>query len=516
MAVTAQATFCATLVDEWVRAGIRHAVVAPGSRSTPLAVALLREPRIRVHVFHDERAAAFAALGVGSATGVPAPLLCTSGTAAAHFHAAVIEADLSAVPMIVCTADRPPELRDVGAPQTVDQRDLYGRAVRWYVDPGVADDAMRGAWRSLAAQVVLEATGDRPGPVHLNLPFREPLVGEPDALPPGRADSAPWTQRTPTAVEGPTIAGRVLVLDDVSYADPIIRHAPTAAALRPDVVVRRGRPPSSRVLNEWLASLDAVEHSVGSGRADPNRTAAHRTPAASVIVDDDYRAAWTRAGELAEAAIADTVAGFDALTEPAVARAVVDAAAVGAHVVVASSMPIRDVEWYAPRRADIVIHANRGANGIDGTISTALGVALATGAQTVALVGDVAFLHDSTALIGCRARGVDLTIVVIDNDGGGIFSFLPQASALDSETFEAILGAPHGVKPEEVAAAHGIASLVVEDPTALEPAIRSTMATGGVWLVVARTDRADNVKVHDALNAAVADALERAMGERSR
>ncbi len=178
-------------------------------------------------------------------------------------------------------------------------------------------------------------------------------------------------------------------------------------------------------------------------------------------------------------------------------------------------MPIRDVEAYAPMRADITVHANRGANGIDGTVASAIGVAVATGAPTAALVGDIAFLHDSTALIGVRARAIDLTIVVIDNDGGGIFSFLPQANALDSSEFEALFGTPHGVKPEELAAAHGIASLVVEDPTALEPAIRSTAATGGVWLVVARTDRAANVKVHQALNAAVSDALGRATDERS-
>src|SRR3954467_8569293 len=178
-AATVQATFCATLVDEWVRAGVTDAVIAPGSRSTPLALALSARPEIRIHVFHDERAAAFCALGVALASGRPAVVLTTSGTAATHLHAAVVEADLACVPLLVCTADRPPELRDVGAPQTIDQSHLYGRAPRWFFDPGVADDAMRGSWRSIAARAAAMATGDPAGPVHLNLPFRDPLVAQP-------------------------------------------------------------------------------------------------------------------------------------------------------------------------------------------------------------------------------------------------------------------------------------------------------------------------------------------------
>ena len=172
------ATFCATLVDEWARQGVRHAVVAPGSRSTPLALALARHDAFEVHVFHDERSASFAALGIGSASGVPAVLLCSSGTAGTHFHGAVVEAHQSGVPMIVCTADRPPELRDVAAAQTIDQTNLFGTAVRWFHDPGVPSRDAAMTWRSLAARAVQSALGIHPGPVHLNLPFREPLTGD--------------------------------------------------------------------------------------------------------------------------------------------------------------------------------------------------------------------------------------------------------------------------------------------------------------------------------------------------
>ena len=531
MSERTQATFTATLVDEWALAGVRHAVVAPGSRSTPLALALAADERLRTHVFHDERAAAFAALGIGLESRVPAVLLCTSGTAATHFHAAVVEADLACVPLLVCTADRPPELRAVGAPQAIDQRDLYGRAVRWFVDPGVADDAMRDTWRSIAAQAFVVATGSPAGPVHINLPFREPLAGEPDELPAARVGGAPWTSRHEHRRDAvafthdrllvvgrgggavPTIAdvsASVSGPDVVAHADLILRHAPTAARLRPGAIVRIGRPPASRVVNEWLASAGAFEQVFAPSWSDPLRTAAvvSDMPAAfELTTSDDYRAAWRAADDAAEAAIAETLGGFDTLTEPATARAVIRALPPGAHIVVASSMPIRDVEWFAPRRSDVSVHANRGANGIDGTIASGIGVALASGQRTAVLLGDVAFLHDSTALIAVRQRGVDLTLVVIDNDGGGIFSFLPQAGSLAAERFEQLFGTPHGVRAEEVAAAHGITSLTIDDPSTLEPAVRSAMSAGGVWVVVVRTDRGANVKVHEALNAAVGRAL---------
>lgn len=568
-AMDAQATFCATLVDEWVRAGVTDAVVAPGSRSTPMALALANRAEVAVHVHHDERSAGFVALGLGLATGRPAIVLTTSGTATTELHSAVVEAHQAHVPMLVCTADRPPELQHVGAPQTIDQSHLYGRAVRWHCDPGVADAARASAWRSLAARAALEATGWPAGPVHLNLPFRDPLAGIADPLPTGAADGQPWHRAagTTTAVSdrellgligkmagrrGLIVAGggagdpstvhalaRILgwpVLADprsgcrlprpttVAHADALLRSIRFAGAHRPQVVLRLGAAPASKVVGEWLAAPGSLHVMVTPPGAwwDPDHTAAVVCNADPTVLcrqltsaleahgaSPDWMGAWRAADDAASRAIARVLAAHREPTEPGVARDVVAALPDGASLVVASSMPVRDVEWYAEPRAGLQTFANRGANGIDGVVSTAVGVALGSGrrAPTAALVGDIAFLHDANGLLGVTGRGIDLTVVVADNDGGGIFSFLPQAHQVPAATFEKLFGTPHGVKPEEVAAAHGVASLTIDDPTAVTPAIRSTTSGGGVWLVVVRTDRRANVGIHDELNGAVGSAL---------
>ncbi|MEA3056464.1 MAG: 2-succinyl-5-enolpyruvyl-6-hydroxy-3-cyclohexene-carboxylate synthase [Actinomycetota bacterium] len=530
---TVQATFAATLVDEWVRNGVSDIVVSPGSRSSPLAIALASDPRLEVHVHHDERAASFLALGIGKATNVPAVLLCTSGTAAAELHAAVVEAHQARVPMLVCTADRPPELQSVGAPQTIDQTHLYGRAVRWFADPGVADAATSATWRSLASRALLEATSSVPGPVHLNLPFRDPLVGTPGELPPGRADGAPWHRRARTwkrsANEEHLTARRGLIVAGAGAVDPGPAAWPVLAdpmsgmrtpgtvgafdaLLRtgrmptPELVVRVGDPPASKVLAQWLAALDVPQLVVGAWN-DPDHTAStviDTMPIVDVDMDPEWIETWVDAEMRAQRAIDEVLSARPELTEPFVARTV---AAHASTLVVSSSMPVRDVEWYAAPRDGLRVYANRGANGIDGVVSTAVGVALATGGPVTVLVGDVAFLHDSNALLGLADRGVDLTIVVVDNRGGGIFSFLPQASELDAETFERLFGTPHDVDIATLAAAHGIPTLRVHDPSGLQSALDIAAAASGTHVVLAPTDRAVNVAVHDAVHAAVAAAL---------
>ncbi len=573
---TLNATFCATLVDEWVRSGVTDAVVAPGSRSTPMALALTARAELQVHVHHDERAAGFMALGLGLASGRPALVLTTSGTAAVELHPALIEAHQAGVPVIAVTADRPPELLDVGAPQTVNQTHLFGGAVRWFSAPGPPVAEARGAWRSLAARAVAEAVhgAKGPGPVHLNLAFREPLVGDPAELPPGRDDGGPWhtvggsrvtvdragaarlgelldaDRGVIIAGEGCGEPGAVLALAEatgwpvladprsgcrvrqvcvVAHGDALLRHEPTAAALRPEVVLRLGGPPASKVVGAWLAASGARQVVVdGSGRwIDADRTAAHvlhADPTAVVValarlVGRPRTDAWGGRWEVAEAAATAAVDGVlgthEEPTEPGVARSLFGALPPTSSLVVSSSMPVRDVEWFGGMQLGVRVLANRGANGIDGVVSTAVGVALASrrsGERTAVLVGDVAFLHDSNALLGLASRGVDLTIVVIDNDGGGIFSFLPQAGALVPEQFELLFGTPHGVDLPTLAAAHGVPVISVATANEVPVAIAASAFTGGVTLVHIRTDRHANVGVHDALHAAVAATLAASAG----
>ncbi len=561
----AQATFAATLVDEWVRGGVRHAVVSPGSRSTPLALALAADERLRLHVHLDERSAGFTALGVGLATGVPAVVLCTSGTAAANLHPAVVEAQQASVPLVVCTADRPPELQGFGAPQTIDQTHLFGRATRWFAEPGPADPAHASTWRSLAARSVVEATGSPPGPVHLNLGFRDPLVASPGELPPGRSGDRPWHERSATSAPEPIVvaaiverlAGRrgVIVagggaVDDpaavarlavalgwpvladprsgcrttssatVAAADALLRHAGFAADHRPEAVLRLGAPPASKVLGEWLRASGA-DHVVIAGAStwiDPDRTSALLVAGspgawASALADElDDRApadggAWLASWAAAEAraqGVLDERLGGSELTDPAVARTVAAALPVGTTLVVSSSMPVRDLEWYASPRDGLRVLANRGANGIDGVTSTAVGVAASVG-PTVLLTGDLAFLHDANGLLGLAERGVDLTIVVVDNRGGAIFSFLPQASALSEARFEQLFGTPQATDLAALAEAHGVAARAVADRGELASALGKT--TPGPRVLVVRTDRTATVALHDALHAAVAAAL---------
>jgi len=536
-----QATFCATLVDEWVRCGLTDAVVCPGSRSTPLTLALAADERVRTHVHHDERSGSFLALGLAAAAGRPVVVVTTSGTAVVQLHAAAVEADLGGVPLILCTADRPPELRDVAAPQTVDQTHLFGRSVRFFTDPGVADPSQSSTWRSLAARTWAEATAEWPGPVQLNLPFREPLVGQVGELPPGRGEG-PWHQRLAAgrlapvldpalcAARGIVVAGRgtadpdavAALAEDLGWPlladpssgcagatsiegfDPLLR-TPFAARARPDVVIRSGGMPASKVLAQWLDGCDH-EHLVIAAAGwwpDPAHTAAVLLDTVPVVPDEhqpveEWAEVWRVAAAAVGGAVDRELAGAP-LSEPAIARHLTRSLPPGAVLVTSSSMPVRDVEWFGVTRADLRVVANRGANGIDGVVSTAVGAALA-GHPTTLLIGDVAFLHDSNGLLGLAARGVDLTIVVLDNDGGGIFSFLSQRTELPTPRFERYFGTPHGLDLVALARAYGVEAHRVD-------AIGELDWRPGARVLVVPTDRDDNVALHGRLTDAATEAV---------
>jgi 2-succinyl-5-enolpyruvyl-6-hydroxy-3-cyclohexene-1-carboxylate synthase len=584
-----QATLCAALVDEWWRCGVRHAVVCPGSRSTPMALALAADGRLRLQVRLDERSAAFVALGIGLESGQPAVLCTTSGTAAAEVHPAVVEAHQARVPLIVVTADRPPELHGVGAPQTIDQRGLFAGALRYECDPGVPTVDLAHTWRSLGARLAAEAVAGPlgPGPVHLNLPLRDPLDGEPGALPGGRPNGRPWHEVLPGrhALE-PAVAGRLSELvraarrpllvagarsgrpshlleaaaslgwplladprsgarslggnDDpvvVAAADAILRHRPSAERLRPDLAVVLGEAPASKVVGGWLDGAAGAGGTTvlvdpwGEWR-DPGRKADLVLRAGPDEVLDALRAAapngaaagwleaWRRAEAVAQSALRaafEELCASGELTEPAIARGVAGHPGVRT-VVVASSMPIRDLEWFSePRAGYPTVLANRGANGIDGVVSTACGVAASVAgrgreAAVVGLVGDLAFLHDLSALVELGAPAARPPgLVVVDNGGGGIFSYLPQATSVDRGRFELLFGTPPASSVADLAGAAGWEVTEARDAESLDRGLdhlAGQLAVGGAAALVCHTDRRRSVEVHEALHAAVAAALD--------
>jgi 2-succinyl-5-enolpyruvyl-6-hydroxy-3-cyclohexene-1-carboxylate synthase len=513
-------SFAVTLVDEWARAGVTHAVVAPGSRNTPLVLALARDDRITVDVMLDERSAAFRALGIALAIQKPTVVCCTSGTAAANLHPAVIEAHHARVPLLVCTADRPPELRDWGAGQTIDQTHLYGGAVNWFCDPGPPDSASSSAWRALACRAVAAALGPPAGPVHCNLPFREPLLptGAPLLDVPARPQNEPWTRVTPATrvldtsdldqlaalvharPRGLVIAGlgaNATVASATRFAaaagwpllaDPIsqLRAGPLAVSTyealarneqftrdhRPDVVLQLGAPPTSKALNAWLADVPHVLVDPDGAWLDPSHAAAYQlrsdvTPALDALStsletsrrDAPWLRMWLDAEAAVRVAIDTELDADDTPCEARIARDIVRSIAPGGALAVASSLPVRALEWSMEPRDDVTVYANRGANGIDGFVSTSLGIARARG-PVVALCGDLCFLHDVNGLLGAN-DDTPAQFIVVDNGGGGIFSYLPQGEQLPAAEFERLFATPQPVDVAAVAQVYGAVHVVV-------------------------------------------------------
>jgi 2-succinyl-5-enolpyruvyl-6-hydroxy-3-cyclohexene-1-carboxylate synthase len=545
--VSVQATFAATLVDEWVRAGVVDAVVCPGSRSTPLALALAARPEVRLHVKLDERSAAFYAIGLSMVTRVPTVVCTTSGTAAAELHPAVVEAHQGRVPLIVCTADRPPELHHVGASQTIDQIGLYTTSTRWACAPGVPEAGQEASWRPLGVRAFAEACWGPlgPGPVHLNLAFRDPLVGQAGPLPagigptlvrpdPGLSPTGPLPGRGLIIAGARAITAPARLLDlsrrlgwpvladprsgcrldgTIAAADAIVRtDAPLA-----DAVVLLGAPWLSKELGDYVgrcaaagAQVTAVDpwsqwidpaHVVGAFvRVDGDAWVAATLPDA-IVRDVDWLPAWQSKEASAQAAIDETLG--HAISEPMVARMLFrHAAKCNADIVVSASMPMRDLEWFAPTlTAPPVVRANRGANGIDGVVSTALGTA-AAGRRTFALLGDLAFLHDVSGLV--NLDDLPCTFVVLDNGGGGIFSFLPQATHVAPERFELLFGTPPTSDVGEVARGFGLTVRDVVTRSDLDAALDQP-APGMLRVMV--PGRTENAELHAAINQAVRLAL---------
>ena len=557
-AFACMAVFAATLAER----GVSEVALSPGSRSTPIALAVAREPRLQVHVHLDERASAFFALGVAKATGRPAAVVCTSGTAAANLFPAVVEASMARVPLLLLTADRPPELRGVGANQTIDQLELFGRYARWFVDAEVphAGAGAGRTWVGLAKEVLARADGPPPGPVHVNLPFREPLVpaGEPVELGDGGEhdplDPRAATLRQPSLEDvaalreafaserGVLVAGslrasavpmmdlaarrgwpliaeptsRLRVPGSLSAAQFLLAEPGFARKHRADVVVQIGAAPTALPALSFVAAaerlliVDPDGLVADPGRraerrvvADPGSIAARLMPESPEARDRTWLDAWTLADAVARRAVDELLDSWEAPFEGRVARDVAAWLPDGSTLVVGSSMPVRDLDAYMTPRRGVKVLANRGASGIDGFVSTVLGVSLG-GRPTFALCGDLTLLHDAGSLIWSAARGYDAVFVVPNNNGGGIFPFLPQRELPE---LEPLFVTPHELDLAAVCAAAGAGHERVERADELVPALERGAAVGGVRLVEVAIDRGANVRRHAEVTAAVAEAV---------
>jgi len=552
------------LVDELVRCGMTHAVTCPGSRNAPLIFAIAETEGIDAVSVLDERAAGFLALGIAKASGHPVAVTCTSGTAAANLLPAVVEAHEARVPLIVLTADRPPELRDTGAGQAIDQIKLYGSAAKWFVEVGNHEPGRDAAvyHRALACRAFFTAAGGRPGPVHLNFPLREPLAPVPEDLDEGdwagRRDGDPWVNvweperfaaggilETVSRPRGAIVCGpgagdlvgpvvQLAAATDwpllaepasglrcgghdrtrvIAHYDALLRDQEWATAHLPDVVLRIGDTPTSKPLRAWLAQSRQVILDPHITWHEPTRSAQSilaldpaitcRQLAETIRVKraDGWLDGWRRADRLVPAALDAMPDPF----EPKIWAALSESLPEGALVWVSSSMPIRDVESFFPSVSrSIRFLANRGANGIDGVVSSAAGAALASADRRAwLLTGELALLHDVGGLLAAARAGAELTIVCANNGGGGIFDFLPLAEHGAGATYEEHVVTPSGVDLRRVAELAGI-----EHRTASTPdEVRAAAAQPG--LVEVRTDRAENVRLHRELYAQVAEGLRR-------
>jgi 2-succinyl-5-enolpyruvyl-6-hydroxy-3-cyclohexene-1-carboxylate synthase len=592
-------------VDELARCGMRASCTSPGSRCAPLVLTLAREERLRCYSHVDERCAGFFALGLAKSSGLPVAVACTSGTAAGELLPAAIEAYEARVPLLLLTADRPPELRDNGAGQAVDQLKLYGGAAKWFFEVGTHDASEeRLRWmRTLACRAYWTSLEGRPGVVHLNFPLREPLVSD-ELLPAdgtGRPEHRPYVRRPPATVpdagvdieddiwlrelvsgsrRGVVVAGRYerdgnfgpataafctaagwpLLADPLSGArrgeaavahyDALLRDEAFSASHRPDLVLRVGDLPVSKPLRTWLAGLEDVRQvaldpesawqdpasvlsdslalepaatltRLTAATTDPNRT---RTGSAWSAAEQSWLAGWRSADERAAEAILGALGGGE-LSEPAVAAELGVLLPEEATLLVASSMPVRDVETFWPVRSDPPrVLCNRGANGIDGTVSCAFGVAADERGPVVLLIGDVALAYDIGGLLAAGRLDLKVTIVLLDNGGGGIFDFLPvsrtemaraqnggangESTSPDTDIYTRHIATPTGLDFARAAALYGLAHERVESVTAFRAALERALSPEmGSAIVEVRGDRAANVDLHRRVWRAVSESL---------
>ncbi|MGM9945376.1 MAG: 2-succinyl-5-enolpyruvyl-6-hydroxy-3-cyclohexene-1-carboxylic-acid synthase [Lysinibacillus sp.] len=544
-----------TIVASLVQNGVEQAVVSPGSRSTPLAYAFAHTKEVEVFRQVDERAAAFFALGLAKSTGKPVVLLCTSGTAAANYFPAIVEAKYARVPLIVMTADRPHELREVGAPQAINQIHLYGEQVKWFAEFPIPDDAKATLpfIERHTARAVAIAKSAPYGPVHLNVPFREPLLIDFCDLPKLRyqgnilndcslSDEAKHVlqNKITETCKGIFIVGELALNTDMDHVwalirrakwpviieslsnmrgnipedclpyvistyDAILKNAAFKKAVAPNTVIRFGAQPVSKFLSIFITDSipenyiivdedpmfrDSTSIATNFIHAKIDKSLANL--AIESNIDASYVALWQQAQQTALGHIEHYIKNeYD---EGALVGEMLQAIPQASDVFTSNSMPIRDIDtFYMPSEKDIRIIANRGANGIDGVVSTALGYSAGNRRHAYLLIGDLAFLHDSNAFLATRYQTCELTIIVMNNDGGGIFSYLPQSTV--EHHYEDLFGTPTGLTFEHVAAMYDLHYTKVTEPHTFVEAIQ-TPNEKPVRLIEVFTNRHENVATH--------------------
>lgn len=554
--------YTAAFVDELTRVNIKHAIISPGSRSTPISMLMVKHPDIQVHMNIDERSAAFFGLGLAKATREPVALVCTSGTAAANYYPAIIEAHYSRVPLVVITADRPHELREVGAPQAIDQIHLYGKYVKWFSDmsiPEMEDSSIQYV-RNIAKRASFTARNSPSGPVHLNFPVREPLVPIMDSdffqigrgerifesnFESGRATASieaikQITKEVKSHKKGIIICGEIhdesfanavnklseklqypILADPLSQLrtessspavidcyDTFLRVEEVVQTYQPELIIRFGTMPVSKALTLFIKRSKESPHIVvdgGNGWREPTGLATHMVYSDETIfclqladqIEEQEQSEWfsnwmlmnTQTKKVLESVQTDT-----SMNEGKVFAELINLIPSNSFLFVGNSMPIRDCDtFFHSNESKATVMANRGANGIDGIISTALGVSVA-GQPTILVLGDLSFYHDMNGLLAAKMLKLNLTIIVINNDGGGIFSFLPQSA--EEHYFEELFGTPHGLDFSNAVHMYGGKFARAENWEQFRSACKQAFTSEGLNVIEVVTQRQENVELH--------------------
>ncbi|MFY0762618.1 2-succinyl-5-enolpyruvyl-6-hydroxy-3-cyclohexene-1-carboxylic-acid synthase [Metabacillus dongyingensis] len=559
--------YAASFVDELSKAGVRDAVISPGSRSTPMAMLMAEHPDLNIHVLIDERSAGFFALGMAKMQQRPVALLCTSGTAAANYYPAVVEAFYSRVPLLVLTADRPHELRDVGAPQAIDQMHLFGRYAKWFADMAVPEHTaeLLQYGRTMAARAAGKAISSPSGPVHLNFPFREPLV-------PDLESEDLWTSLNSRPKQVQVTAGSSVIdvsevqrladllseekkgliicgeLRDPDFAEAAVKlssvlkypiladplsnlrtgsHDQSSVIecydafmkdeyiteqLKPEVIIRFGAMPVSKPLFLFLKRTADIRQIVVDGQGgwrEPTLMAAEMIECmeswlchelikqVKIQEDTDWLQSWKKVNLVSRELLGSAEDKGGGLFEGNVFRELQHALPQKCHVIAGNSMPIRDLDnYFLNTEKDIALYANRGANGIDGIVSTALGMSTGAGTDhpTFLVIGDLSFYHDMNGLLAAKMHKLNLTIILVNNDGGGIFSFLPQSK--EEKHFETLFGTPTGLDFKHAADLYEASYSLPETWGEFQSAVSDAVIKQGLNIIEVRTNRQTRVSIH--------------------